>query len=434
MKQVRLSEVVGGGYGQFWNFKGRYLVCKGSRGSKKSITTSLMLITRMMKYPLANTLVCRRYFNTNRDSTVASLKWAINRLGVEHLWKFTINPLQFTYLPSGSKILFRGLDDPQSITSITVDSGVLCWCWVEETFQLETEEAFNKLDMSIRGEVPEGYFKQIILTFNPWSANHWLKERFFDRYESGDDMDGDLLCLTTTYLQNEWLDDADLKIFNDMKKRFPKRYAIEGEGKWGISEGLVYDYKVEYMAMEELLNSNEDLEIIYGLDFGYTNDPTAVVKIVLDPVGGILYVADEIYETGLTNPDIANRLKDKGWDNEIIICDSAEPKSIQELKDNGIRRCRGAIKGKDSINHGIQLVQQYTIIINPSCKNFIEEISNYCWGTDAEGEPTNKPIDKFNHLMDAMRYALARKRKGSDISFAGNAKDYYSRWDYSWNI
>ena len=140
----------------------------------------LWLITNIMKMPLANAVVIRRYFNTHRDSTFAQLKWAINKLGVKALWKTTINPLELIYLPTGQKILFRGFDDPQSITSITVEVGHLCWVWIEEAFQISDEEEFNKLDLSIRGQVPEGYFKQITMTFNPWSENIWIKKRFFD--------------------------------------------------------------------------------------------------------------------------------------------------------------------------------------------------------------------------------------------------------------
>ena len=175
-----LPQIIGKGYATYWNYKGRYKVVKGGRGSKKSTTTALWIIYKMMKYPLANTLVIRRVFNTHKDSTYTQLKWASNVLGVSHLWKFSKSPLEATYVPTGQKILFRGLDDPMSITSITVEHGHLCWCWFEEAFQIMNEDDFNKVDMSIRGELPKGYFKQIILSFNPWSEKHWLKKRFFD--------------------------------------------------------------------------------------------------------------------------------------------------------------------------------------------------------------------------------------------------------------
>jgi len=176
-----LPKLIGKGYKQFWNHKGRYRVLKGGRGSKKSTTASFWFPYNMMKYWHLHglkpcTLVIRRYYNTHRDSTFAQLKWAINRMGVSHLWKATKSPLELTYIPSGQKIMFRGLDDPQSITSITVEDGELCWVWWEEAFQITIEEDFNKVDMSIRGEMPEPLFKQHTFTFNPWSEKIWLKK------------------------------------------------------------------------------------------------------------------------------------------------------------------------------------------------------------------------------------------------------------------
>lgn len=181
----------------------------------------------MMKYPLANAVVVRRYFNTHRDSTYAQLKWAINRLGVRDLWKATINPMEIIYKPTGQKIMFRGFDDAQSITSITVDIGYLCWAWIEEAFQITDESEFNKFDMSIRGELPPGYFKQITFTFNPWSENTWLKKRFFDKA----DTDKNIFAITTNYLCNEFLGQDDIEIFEDMKQNNPRRYSIEGLGR-----------------------------------------------------------------------------------------------------------------------------------------------------------------------------------------------------------
>ena len=232
--KISLPSKIGKGYKTFWNFKGRYRVCKGSRGSKKSTTTAQWIIYKMMEYPLANTLVVRKVFNTHKDSTWTQLKWAAYNLGVSHLWYFSKSPLEATYKPTGQKILFRGLDDPMSITSITVEIGYLCWAWFEEAYQILDEDAFNKVDMSIRGKLPDRYFKQITLTFNPWSEEHWLKKRFFDVQNEN------ILAMTTNYMCNEWLGNDDLKIFEQMKQDSPNRYRVEGLGEWGISEGLLY--------------------------------------------------------------------------------------------------------------------------------------------------------------------------------------------------
>ena len=155
-KVIRLPEVVGRGYAAYWNFKGRYRVCKGSRASKKSKTTALNIITRMMKYPQANTLVVRKVFRTLKDSCFTELKWAINRLGVQAYWEIKESPLEMTYKPTGQKIYFRGLDDPLKVTSITVEIGYLCWAWIEEAYEISNESDFDMLDESIRGAVPRG--------------------------------------------------------------------------------------------------------------------------------------------------------------------------------------------------------------------------------------------------------------------------------------
>ena len=190
----------------------------------------------MMKYPQANTLVIRKTFRTLKDSCFTELKWAVHRLKVDAWWDFKESPLEATYKPTGQKIYFRGLDDPLKVTSITVDVGVLCWAWLEEAYEVMDEDDFNILDESIRGEVPEGLFKQWTITFNPWNEHHFLKKRFFDPPP-----DPDVLAITTNYMCNEWLDAADIKVFEDMKKRNPRRYAVAGLGGWGIVDGLVYE-------------------------------------------------------------------------------------------------------------------------------------------------------------------------------------------------
>lgn len=231
MPDLYLPEIVGGGYGEFWRWRGRYRVCKGSRASKKSKTTALWYIVNMMKYESANLLVIRKVFRTLKDSCFTELKWAIGRLGAQELWEVKESPLEMTYKPTGQKIYFRGLDDPLKITSITVENGCLCWAWIEEAYEISSEKDFNMLDESIRGAIAEesGLFKQVTLTFNPWNERHWLKKRFFDS------PDPDILAITTNYTCNEWLDESDKKVFENMKKNDPRRYRVAGLGDWGLS-------------------------------------------------------------------------------------------------------------------------------------------------------------------------------------------------------
>ena len=412
-RHLRLPEVVGKGYGTFWNFKGRYRVCKGSRAPKKSKTTALNSIVRIMEYPQANMLCVRKTFRTLKDSCFTELKWAIRRLGVEEWWDVKESPLEMTYKPTGQKILFRGLDDPLKVTSITVEVGVLCWLWIEEAYEIGSEADFDTLDESIRGEMPPGLFKQITLTFNPWNEHHWMKKRFFDAPP-----DPDILAMTTNYLCNEWLDAADKKVFETMKTNNPRRYRVAGLGDWGIVDGLVYENWEERLFSIEEVRKTPGIRSAFGLDFGYTNDPTALFCGLIDTTNKTLWVFDEIYKPGMSNEDIARDITGAGYSKERIRADSAEPKSIDRLRTLGIQHIRKARKGKDSVNNGIDFIQDYKIFIHPRCVNFLTEIGNYTWATDTKtGKKLNIPIDDFNHLMDAMRYALEEFITGPHYSF-----------------
>ena len=410
-KKIRLPELVGKGYKDFWNFKGRYRVCKGSRGSKKSKTTALFFIYSMMKYPGANLLVVRKVYRTLKDSCFTDLKWAINTLGVQDYWSVKESPLEIIYIPTGQKILFRGLDDPLKVTSITVETGNLCWAWIEEAYEINKEQDFNMLDESIRGTVEEPLYKQITLTFNPWNERHWLKKRFFDVE------DENIMAKTTNYMCNEWLDDSDKKLFEDMKKNNPRRYQVAGLGNWGIVEGLVYENWEEKGFDVNEISKRRGVKSAFGLDFGYTNDPSAFFCGLIDVANKEIYVFDEIYKNAMKNRQIAEEIIRKGYGKERIVADSQEPKSIDELYDLGLKGIRKSRKGRDSINNGVQYIQDYKIIIHPRCVNFITEISNYMWDKDKFDNPINKPVDDFNHLMDAMRYALESYSKGPIFSF-----------------
>ncbi len=395
-QKVFLPDLVGKGYKTFWNFKGRYRVVKGSRRSKKSKTMALWTIYNIMKYPNSNMLVVRKTFRTLKDSCFTELKWAIKRLGVEQWWESKESPLEMTYKPTGQKIYFRGLDDPLKITSIAVEVGVLSWMWIEEAYEITSEADFDTLAESMLGDCPEGLFKQITLTFNPWNEKTWIKKRFFDTPSE------DVLALTTNYKCNEWLSKEDIKVFDEMKRRNPRRFSVAGLGEWGVTDGLIYEnWKEQEFKLEELKNCKS----AFGLDFGYTNDPSAFFVGFLDLENKKLYVWDEFYEKGLSNKKIADLVTSMGYRKERITADSAEPKSIDELNTLGLR-VSPAKKGKDSILNGVQWIQDLEIIIHPRCVNFLTEISNYTWDEDKFGNKLNKPIDDFNHLMDAMRYGL----------------------------
>jgi phage terminase large subunit len=372
----------------------------------------------MMHYPTANLLVVRKVATTLHDSCFKELKWAIDRLGVGQFWKTTESPLEITYIPTGQKIYFRGMDDPLKITSIAVDTGSLCWAWIEEAYEISDEKSFDTLDESIRGAVAMGLFKQITLTFNPWSEHTWIKKRFFDVVdkETGLSDDGQVLAITTNYMCNEWLDESDLKIFESMKKNNPARYRVAGLGEWGITDGVVYPNVEEREFEVNEIRKRNKVKSAFGLDFGFT-DPTSFVACLIDENNKEIYIFDEWYKENVTNETIYEAIWSMGYSEQIIVADSAEPKSIQELRNLGLNKIRPCRKGRDSVLYGIQLIQQYKIIIRPSCTNTLRDVTNYHWDTDRQGRAIDRPNHDFSHAADALRYAVMDKVRGAAFSF-----------------
>jgi phage terminase large subunit len=358
-----------------------------------------------------NLLVVRRYMNTNWNSTRSQLIWAINKLGVANLWKIPKSEHTLTYLPSNQVILFKGFDDAQSITSITVADGHLCWVWIEEAFQITSEDSFNKLDMSIRGQLPFPLFKQFVITFNPWTDKSWLKRRFFDVKSDN------VLALTTTYKCNEFLSDDDRQIFEEMKIQNPRRYSIEGEGNWGIADGVIYtNWEVKRFDIQRIVEENANnphFVSCNGMDFGY-NDPTAMIGAFADKRKYEIYIYYEFYQTLMENRKIAKKIIDDGFGKSIIRADRADPRTINELKILGLAGIRPASKrgGTGDIVSGIQKLQDYKIIVHPRCINMIESLSNYSWKKDRLTDKiTNEPEHEYSHCCDALRYGTEELHK-----------------------
>lgn len=352
-----------------------------------------------MKYEGSNLLVVRAVMNTHRDSTFAQLKWAQERLGVADLWQNTVSPMEMVYKPTGQKILFRGFDDVLKLASTTVSKGYLCFVWIEEAFEIKTLEDFEKLDLSVpRGNVPPPLFKQTTITFNPWSERHWLKKRFFDK------QDKNVNVYTTNYKCNEFIDKTDIAVFEQMKQTSMRKYAVAGLGEWGVADGLIYENFVA--EIPEIADKDRwKWQHFFGLDYGYTNDPTAFIAFMANPLDKIIYIYDEIYEKRMLNSDIAKAITMKGYAKERIRADSAEPKSNDDLRRQGITRIMPSVKGKDSVINGIMNIVEYFIYVNPRCVNTLKELSSYVWEKGTNGN-TNTPVDENNHLMDALRYAF----------------------------
>ena len=414
MGEVRLSEIICDGYDEYWRSHKFYRVIKGSKGSGKSKTAALWHIFHMMKYPQSNTLVVRKVYGTLRDSTYTDLLWAIDRLGVTKYWDYSVNPLKITFKrdpqrrETWQEIHFRGLDDAQKIASIAVRNGWLNWVWFEEASQITNYEEFEKVVMSIRGYIPPEtkLWKSVTITFNPWSDKHWLKARFFDTPHKN------VLAMTTTYRCNRWLGPEDLERYHDMEEHNPRLARIICDGDWGVSEGLVYeDWEAQDFDILHVAETHPDIKFSFGLDFGFSISYNAFVAVAIDMDSRTIWVFDEMYKYGMSNEKIAAEVTEMGYSKEVITADSSEPKSIDRLRTLGLRRVRPAKKGADSVRAGIDRISDYKIIIHPKCENFVREIGNYTWAKDRFGKTTNVPVDEFNHLMDAMRYALESGKK-----------------------
>lgn len=428
----------GRGYSRILNCKKRYLVIKGGIASKKSWNIAERWIELLTEYPESNLLVVRRWAVLNQSSTYAELKKAINRMHLNGLWQAVKSPMEIRNRQTGQKIMFRGCDDPDSLASITVDIGYLNFVWIEEAFQLEMKEMFDRIDDRIRGKLPPNYFAQIVMTFNPWNEKHWLNETFFQahaadevdesqvKYVKGQQIETQSrLAITTNYKLNEFLDEADLMRFEEMKINQPQRYKVAGLGHWGVIGSTVYqnwqildfDWKSLFYRLRP--NGKPVYQHKVGLDFGYSAS-FAVVGLLVDEEAKEIYVYDEIYESRITSEERYNRLVSKGWQKEPVHCDSNVPEEIKQLKDMGCSRFFGVSKPRGSVTSGIQKIRGYKIFIHPRCENFIIEISHYQFRQDQFGKELPEPKKEWDHLMDAMRYAMTDDKVGTTVVVTSN--------------
>jgi phage terminase large subunit len=243
----------------------------------------------MMQFPEANTLVIRQTAESLKDSCYAQLLWAVERLGVSAWWRATKSPLEIEYLPTGQKILFRGLDNPLKVTSITVKRGHICFAWAEEAYEI-SEDAFNRVDESLRGQLPHGYYIQWLITLNPWDSSCWIKSRFFDQPRDN------VLAMTTTYQCNEWLSDDDKAVFDDMRIHDPERYKVAGLGEWGIAEGQYFTQWSESKHVVEPFEIPKTWLRFRSMDWGSAR-PYAVHWFAVDHDGN-LWCYRELYGWG----------------------------------------------------------------------------------------------------------------------------------------
>lgn len=382
----------------------RYQVAWGGAGSGKSHIVARKILYRLLKEDQVrhNFLVIRKVDRTIKRSVFKLMKDLISKWGLRSEFDINLTDKTIVYRANGSQIMFSGLDDVEKLKSIEGVTSI----WCEEATEL-TQEDFEQLDLRLRGE--HGCLKQIILTLNPISEQHWIKKIFFD-----DPMAG-VFTLHTTYLDNAFIDAEYKMVMENKKKTNPRYYNIYALGNWGTAEGLVFNNIKQRLIRPE---ETTGLECVQGLDFGYTNDPSSFNQSYVDKDKKRIYVYDGFYEKGLSNASIAQRIKDMHAHKHKTVADSSEPKSIDYIKGKDVK-IEPALKGKDSVNAGIDFLSEYEIIINAHLVEFMVEANNYSWAVDKAGKTLNKPVDEFNHFFDSLRYACEPLMKPRGRGFFG---------------
>lgn len=385
----------------FTNTK-RYHVAWGGAGSGKSHIVARKLLYRVLKESDQEhkILIARKVNRTLKRSVFTLIKNIVKRWGLYSEFDFNHTDLTITYKLNGSQFLFTGMDDPEKLKSIEAVTSI----WMEEATEF-TQEDFEQLDLRLRGQTK--YPKQITLTLNPISEQHWIKKIFFD-----EPMDG-VFTLHSTYLDNAFIDDEYKMVMENKKRTNPRYYNIYALGNWGTAEGLVFNNVTTRLIRPDEI---EGLDVLQGLDFGYTNHPSAFHQSYIDHDNKRIFVYDGFYEKGMSNDAIAQAIIDLRAHKAMTTADSAEPKSIDAIKAKGVR-IRGALKGKDSINIGINFLLEYEIIVNAHLVEFMTEFNNYSWATDKDGNATNKPVDDFNHFIDSFRYSVEHIAANAEKDF-----------------
>ncbi len=376
----------------------RYEVPWGGAGSGKSHIVARKFLYRILKEDDCQHkfLIARKVNRTLKRSVFTLFRNIIVKWGLYDEFDFNNTDLTITYKKNGSQFLFTGLDDQEKLKSIEGITGV----WMEEATEFSQED-FEQLDLRLRGVTK--YPKQIVLSFNPISDQHWIKKVFFD-----DPIDG-VFTLHTTYLDNAFIDDEYKMVMENKKKTNPRYYNIYALGNWGTAEGLVFSRVSTRLIRQDEINN---LDLLQGLDFGYTNDPSAFNQSYIDEKNKKIYVYDGFYEKGMSNERIAEEIKGLLAHKSLTTADSSEPKSIARLQGLGVK-VTGALKGKDSINAGIDFLLEYEIIVNAHLVEFMTEFNNYAWAINKDDKTTNKPIDDFNHFIDSLRYAVESRMRNN---------------------
>lgn len=371
---------------------------KGGRGSTKSSVVAIEIILGMMKDPQANAVVLRKVKDTLRESVMDQLEWAIDKLGVSEYWEIPEAKLVITYKPTGQEIRFRGADKPKKIKSMKFSRGYTKFIWYEELDEFNGMEEIRMINQSLMRGGPQ-YI--VFYTYNPpKSANSWVNtEVQLTR--------PDRLAHHTTYLSvpREWLGEQFIIEAEHLKAVNPQSYEHEYLGSVTGTGGEVFaNVQIRKISDEEIADFTN---IFRGLDFGYAIDPLSYTVMNYDRKYKRLYIYHEFYKVGVSNHAAFEHIQEENTDNDMIIADSAEPKSIAELLQYGLK-VRGVKKGPDSIEYGIKFLQDLEAIIidDERCPETASEFLTYELEKDVHGNFKAKFPDENNHSIDSVRYAL----------------------------
>ncbi len=394
----------------------RYILMYGGRDSAKSYFAAQKVIIDTMRKPYSRFVLVRKVYADIKDSQFQTIKDIVNSYGLMDYFNFTENPLRIVFKKNGNMIIARGLDKEHKTKSIKDPTGV----WYEEMNEIGFND-FLKTTTSLRGGII-----QEIATFNPEMETDWINSYFFPNKETFEKADGnfhwvksirnDTTILHTTYRDNKYVTPQSAVLLESFKAVDDNYYRIYTLGLWGgVLEGLIYDnwqlFDSPSSCSGQAAQSDsyrESTKLLgYGLDWGFTNDPTAIIRV--DMGEDTLYLDEILYKKGLTNQELAREMVSCGISTtDEIIADSAEPKSIQELYASGFN-VHPALKGPDSIRAGISKIRQYKIKVTSRSRNLIRELKNYRWKMDKDGNSLNVPIDNFNHGLDGIRYVVMNK-------------------------
>lgn len=408
-KQLKISDLLTSKfyplYSAWKSNKYTRLVCKGGRGSAKSTNIALILVVDLIQYPI-NTICFRKVGETLRKSVYEQIKWAIKFLGVEEYFEYKLSPLEIIYKERGNKFIFMGVDDPQKSKSIKEAQFPVARYWFEELAEFKNEDEVETVLNSIfRGKLEKGLIYKGFFSYNPPKMKHnWVNKKYNYSF-----IENNVYVHHSTYLENPHISEEFIKEAEAVKAKDETKYRLVYMGE-PIGNGLVPFPNLEIREIETTEIAGLE-KFRNGVDWGYGVDPLAFVRWGYDKKKGIIYALDEYYGVGLKNRNLANYILSKGYD-ELVMCDSAEPKSIDELKEYDISAW-GAKKGAGSVEYGEKWLSDLeAIVIDPKrTPNISREFEMIDYDTDREGNPLPRLCDSNNHTIDATRYAFSNDMK-----------------------